>query len=133
IGYWIRQADQALTTHIDAAQSAQGLARLDWQLLNLLHDRGAQPGQAIAHVMQPFADTHRLGEALAALAARGVIEGDGSEASPFRLTEEGRRLHASAAAVQQEVRQKAVQGISQDDYVTAVRVLQRIVENLGSS
>lgn len=48
----------------------------------------------------------------------------------FQRTGEGQRQHGIVLATQKEVRRRAMQGISQEEYVTVVRVLQRIVSNL---
>jgi DNA-binding MarR family transcriptional regulator len=39
-------------------------------------------------------------------------------------------LHAAALASQQAFRARAMSGISDDEYATTIRVLQRLVENL---
>lgn len=64
------------------------------------------------------------------LVDRGLIEEDDKS---LRLTDRGRNLHATALEVQIKIRQQAVQGITEADYVTTVRVLQQIVSNLETS
>lgn len=49
----------------------------------------------------------------------------------FQLTEEGLVAHGTVLTAQQEVRQRAMQGISEEEYATVLRVLQRIVSNLA--
>ncbi|MCI0422953.1 MAG: hypothetical protein L0312_27630, partial [Acidobacteria bacterium] len=48
----------------------------------------------------------------------------------FQRTEEGRRQHGVILATQKEVRQRAMQGIGEEEYATVIRVLQRMVSNL---
>jgi len=125
IGYWIKRADEALTARIDEAQSANGLSRTGWRILNALHDAGSMAREQIAELLRPFASAGSLAEQIAHLSGRGLIESEG-DAAAYRLTDRGRQVHADALATQREIRWRAVQGVSE-----AIRVLQRIVENLG--
>lgn len=130
IGYWLKKADQLLTARIDEAQQVNGVTRLEWQLLNTLHERGSASFEHLAAALHPFADAPALVEALERLVQREAVES--SPGTPeYRLTPSGGRLHAAAAASQDALRRRAMEGISENDYATAVRVLQRIVQNLS--
>ena len=128
IGYWIKQADNLLTAQINAAQSAHGLSRPEWQILNTLKESGGAGREQIFETLRTFVDASSFIELLRHLSERGWIEQTGSE--NFQLTEEGRRQYDVIFATQKEVRRRAMQGISEEEYTTVVRVLQRIVTNL---
>ena len=130
IGYWIKRADEALTARIDEAQAANGLSRTGWQILNAPHDAGSMAREHIPQLLHPSASAGSLVEQIAHLAERGLIESE-RDTTAYRLTDRGRQVHADALASQRAVRQRAVQGVSEADYLTAIRVLQRIVENLS--
>ena len=66
---------------------------------------------------------------LTALRDKGWIVADTS--GEISLTEAGRQAHARILARQKEVRQQLMRGISADEYETVLRVLKRIVTNLG--
>lgn len=129
IGYWIRAAEEALAARINDVQQANGLTRTQWQVLNVLDRANGVSLSQLAEPMRPFADQGPLEAILADLIQRGLVEATGQEAV-YELTEQGRRVHTTALESQTEVRQRAVQGISREDYATTVRVLQRMVENL---
>lgn len=129
IGYWIKQADNTLTAQINAAQSAHGISRPEWQILNTLKETGGVGREQIFETMRTFVDSPSFAELLRRLGERGWIEQQAS--AEYQLTEEGRRQYDAIFATQKEVRQRAMQGISEAEYTTAVRVLQRIVINLG--
>lgn len=134
IGYWLKQADTLLTAQIDHAQAVHGVSRTEWQVINLLMERGHANRTAIFATMRTFVDAATLDAVLAALVARGWVERQ-PETTPgtdaFHLTAEGQRQHAAIFATQKEVRQRAMQGISAEEYATVVRVLQQMVDNLG--
>lgn len=130
IGYWIKRADEALTARIDEAQAANGLSRTGWQILHALHEAGSMTHEQLAELLRPFAGTESLAEQIAHLAGRGLIESE-RDTTAYRLTDRGRQVHADALASKREIRWRAVQGVSEADYLTAMRVLQRIAENLS--
>ena len=132
IGYWLKKADQLLTQCIDDAQHTNHLARTEWQVLNALYDAGTSTESDIAQVMQPFIDIDGLRHILHDLADRNLVETISPDGPKLRLTEHGTSLHAKAMSMQKSIREKAMDGISQDDYTTTVRVLQRIAANLSS-
>lgn len=128
IGYWLRRADELLTEHIDEAQHAQGINRLEWQALNVVRDGEAATYDAIADVLRPFADRTAVQNALERLLRRNVLRETGERRLEF--TADGESLYATALAAQQEVRKRAMTGISEGEYDAAVAVLKRVVTNL---
>lgn len=127
IGFWIRRADELLTTRIDEAQRGNGLDRLDWQVLKVVSEGGATRAR-ITEALHPFANFQTIDTVLSALARRGLTSG--SDAGGFQLTPAGEEMHQHALSLQTLIREKAVSGISPEDYATALAVLQRLVENL---
>ena len=133
IGYWLKQADVLLTEQIDKAQAANEVSRFDWQVLNMLNEMGSASKERIFESMLAFVDAPGVDEIVTRLVGRGWAEQ--SEISKhgtveFHLTEEGRRRHGIILATQKEVRRRAMQGISEEEYATLIRVLKRIVTNL---
>lgn len=130
IGYWLKKADEVLTSRINAAQQANGLTRIEWQILNLLYDTSGATRPYINEILRPFSDEASLATTVESLINRGLVQEAGSDVSQLRLTDEGHLVHRAAVETQTEVRQRAVQGISEADYRTTIRVLQRLVANL---
>ena len=130
IGYWAKKAADVLTVRINEVQQTLGLARTEWQILNSLHEAESATGEQLAEWVRPFADAAVIDAAVLRLTQQGLIEEIGSRASRFQLTKSGQELHQTALSLQKEVRQQAVKDISEPDYLTTVRVLQQLVENL---
>ena len=53
-----------------------------------------------------------------------------NEKGTFQLSDEGRLKHQIILGSQKEIRQRALQSISEEEYTTVISGLQRIVENL---
>lgn len=130
IGYWLKRADELLTSRIDEAQLSNNIARLDWQALNIIREKVTPDRQEVVAVLSPFADAESVGEVLSKLADKGFIRS--SEGQRYSLTSAGADLFERALLTQREIRQRASSGISEADYSTAVKVLKRLVENLES-
>lgn len=136
IGYWLKQADNLLTEQIDKAQAIHGVSRSDWQVLNVLKEIGSASRERIFETMHTFLDASNFNNIITHLIERGWIEQrkvTTTDMEEFQLTREGQRQHEVIFATQKEVRQRAMEGISQEEYATVIRVLQRIVRNLGGN
>jgi DNA-binding MarR family transcriptional regulator len=128
IGYWLKRADEVLTKRIDAAQRSNGLRRLEWQALNVIHERRKATRNEIVDTLRPFADAGAMDDMLGGLVHRELVSG--AAENEFELTQAGVELYDRAHALQQAIRQQAVAGISETEYAMALSVLQRLVENL---
>jgi DNA-binding MarR family transcriptional regulator len=134
VGYWLKQADNLLTEQINKVQAANRVSRFDWQVLNMLNELGSAGRKRLFETMRTFVDEPDFEEILSGLIERGWVEKvSHSGTEEFQLAEEGRRQHAVILATQKEVRARAMQGISEEEYATVIRVLQRIVSNLGGN
>jgi hypothetical protein len=131
IGYWLKQADTAITEHSDQALSVEGFTRTKWQTLHLIFEAGAASRQDIFATMRTFITASELDEILGVFAQCGwLMERNAGEERMLELSEAGKRTHEKVFARQREVRQQTMQGIGGEEYAAAISVLQRIVQNL---
>jgi len=56
IGYWLKQADNLITQHINRVQAANGVSRFEWQVRNLLYEAGAASRERLFETMRTFVD-----------------------------------------------------------------------------
>ncbi|MEV0569196.1 hypothetical protein [Dactylosporangium sp. NPDC050588] len=112
IGYWLRELDQRIEGAFGAALDRQGLRRRHWQLLNGL---GSE---------DPLWEGQ--GECRQDLVQRGWMRQDGA------LTDDGERARAAIAADVAAVRRRVAEGVPVEDYLTTVRTLARMAENLSA-
>lgn len=103
IGYWLKKADEVLTTRINEAQEANGLSRTEWQILNILNETSSATKSQIVEALLPFGDAKMLGSSIDSLIDRGLVEEEGPETNKLRLTTQGQTLHAGALEVQRKV------------------------------
>lgn len=127
IGYWLKRADALLTARIDEAQRENGLTRLEWQILNVIHDARVVHSERVVESLRPFASAFDVIGTLDSLAERSVVA---SADDAFSLTEAGEEMYERALAVQQDIRRQAFEGISEGEYDTTMRALERLVANL---
>jgi hypothetical protein len=126
IGWWLREADARLDAAFDRALDGFPADRRGWQVLSSLARRPS--GEAdVAEALAAFDPPSVIHEVLAQLTSRGwVTEVDDA----LRLTEEGTRVHAAIAPLVDQVREQVSGALPRDDYVTLVRLLQRLTAAL---
>lgn len=131
IGYWLKYADEVITEHVDRMLSDNGFTRFCWQVLNIIYQAGAITESGVFDTMQTFIDRQQLGEILDRFVEQGWLvkrgEGDGAQ---LTLTGAGKAKRETVFELQSEVRRRAMQGITEQEYATVIDVLERMVRNL---
>ncbi|WP_410608930.1 helix-turn-helix domain-containing protein [Amycolatopsis sp. lyj-109] len=127
LGWWLRHLHELLESSMAQALDAESLTRRHWQVLNTIA-LGARTPEQVDTAMAPFAAGEgSMAPKVADLRARGWVAGDGV------LTADGREAHARVETRIEEFRAKAVEGISDDDYRTTLRTLERCAANLEAA
>ncbi|MEV0126435.1 MarR family winged helix-turn-helix transcriptional regulator [Streptomyces sp. NPDC050703] len=134
IGYWSSAAGSAVVHHIRTMLAEMGLTQPQWWVLNQLADapEGRSRDEVVA-VLRGYLDTgdgallHDIG----ALHDRGLITEDA--AGRIALTEEGSALRDRTAGRQEKVRAEIHEGITDEEYVRTLKVLQRMIHNVGGA
>ncbi|MFD9725760.1 MarR family winged helix-turn-helix transcriptional regulator [Streptomyces sp. NPDC059072] len=128
IGYWLSRTDKALTARMNAALADFGLTRLAWQVLNVVADDPEATDASVMGFLAANATPDALADAI------GTVVGDGwavrSRPGRLALTEDGRTRLTEVAARVDAFRALSAHGISDEEYRTAVDVLERMALNL---
>jgi DNA-binding MarR family transcriptional regulator len=131
IGYWLKRADEAITEHVDQVLSDNGFTRSRWQVLNILYQAGAITRGSVFDTMQTFIDARQLDEILDEFVEEGWLVRSGEDDGVhLTLTDAGKTKRETVFKLQGEVRRRAMQGITEQEYATVIDVLQRMVKNL---
>ncbi len=126
IGWWLKEADARLDAAFDRRLQARGVDRRAWQVLASLA-RGPTNRSQLVDSLAPFDRPEVLEGVVGDLTSRGWIE---ESSGLLRLTREGEREQASLATVVDDIRRQVAAALPQDDYVTLVRLLQRLIQGL---
>ncbi len=131
IGYWLKRADEVITEHVDRVLGDNGFTRLRWQVLNIVYQAGTITRGDLFDTMQTFIDARQLDELIDEFVKEGWLirhgEGDGAQ---LAITDAGKDKRETVFELQSEVRRRAMRGITEQEYVTVIGVLQRMVKNL---
>jgi len=130
IGYWLKRLDSAIENALAATLAAEGLARRHWQTMNLLAERPSdEPG--LTEALRPFWGQGAITphEVLGDLERRALVVND---AGLYALTAEGRTTRARIAEKVDATRSQLVNGVTREEYLATVQVLQRMTANLDS-
>ncbi|MFI1205476.1 MarR family winged helix-turn-helix transcriptional regulator [Streptomyces sp. NPDC020883] len=131
IGYWLNRTDKALTRHMNDMLAEFGRTRIAWQVLNVIHDTPQVTDAQVLSTLSANADTPTLTAAIDAV----LVESWATRPAPNRLslTPDGRQRLARIAEHVDTFRTLSTAGISQDEYCTAVHVLERMTRNLETA
>ncbi|MFB8381660.1 MarR family winged helix-turn-helix transcriptional regulator [Streptomyces rubiginosohelvolus] len=133
IGYWSWAAHEATVTHIRSALAEHGLTQPPWWVLNQLDeaDEEGRDRAELVTMLSGYLDTGADGmeEAIADVLARGLATEDSG--SRLRLTPEGRALREKALARVARASAEIHEGIPEAEFVAALKVLQRMIHNVG--
>ncbi|MBT2396516.1 MarR family winged helix-turn-helix transcriptional regulator [Streptomyces sp. ISL-100] len=129
IGYWSWAAHNSVVTHIRTALAELGLSQPQWWVLNQLVDHPeGRPRTDVVAVLEGYLSVGGvLEDEIDALAARKLITQDGDKR--LRFTDEGRALQKTTAARQEVLRAEIHAGITDEEYVRTLKVLQRMIHN----
>ncbi|WP_103340291.1 MarR family winged helix-turn-helix transcriptional regulator [Amycolatopsis sp. CA-126428] len=127
LGWWLRHLHELLESSMARTLDAESLTRRHWQVLNTIA-LGARTPEQVDTAMAPFVTGEgSMAPKVADLRARGWVGQDDT------LTADGREAHTRVEERIKEFRAKAVEGISDDDYRTTLRTLERCAANLGAA
>ncbi|MER6251628.1 MarR family winged helix-turn-helix transcriptional regulator [Streptomyces sp. NPDC001584] len=128
IGYWLNRTDQALTASMDALLADFGLTRLGWQVLGVVKDDPQATDTAVLTALAANADVPALTSAVTSVLAGGWVTRP--QPDHLALTDGGRARLAEVARRVDAFRERSATGITHEEYVTAVTVLERMTRNL---
>ncbi len=131
IGYWLNRTDQALTASMNSVLADFGLTRLGWQVLNAVEDDPQVTDADLPGALAVDADSEALAAAVLAVLADGWVTRPGP--GRLALTDDGRLRAAEVARRVAAFRAASAAGITREEYVTAVTVLERMTHNLTAS
>ncbi len=131
IGYWLKHVDEVITEHVDRVLNDNGFTRLRWQALNTIYEEGAVGRLSLDAAMSTFVDSGELNEIVSEFVQEGwVIEHDSGDTTELTLTGAGKSERGTIFKLQSNVRRQAMQGITEQEYITVIDVLQRMAKNL---
>jgi DNA-binding MarR family transcriptional regulator len=128
IGYWLKELDRLVDERFAEDLAAGGLSRRHWQMLHSLAD-GPRPADEVRDGLAPFwTDPAEWEIQLAQLVDRGLVV---DEAGTLALTDSGRATHEEAFARIGRRRRAMVDGITDEQYVETVRILEKMAANMA--
>ncbi|MFQ6398246.1 MarR family winged helix-turn-helix transcriptional regulator [Nocardia sp. KC 131] len=129
IGYWLKELDRLVTARFEEDLAAGDLSRRQWQMLNSLAE-GPRPAGEVRDGLAPFwTEAGEWDAQLARLVERGLVVEDSGKLS---LTDVGRATHDDAFARIGRRRRAMVEGITDEQYLETVRILEKMAANMAA-
>ncbi|TCK22446.1 MarR family winged helix-turn-helix transcriptional regulator [Pseudonocardia endophytica] len=131
IGFVARRLDETVTEYVGNLLAGFGAERRHWQMMRRVHE---QPGLAVGEYVESARVFYAEESVLATveeLRERGWLAVTGSgEDRLMTLTAEGESTFSAMAAEQEGTWDRMLDGLSYADYLTVVRLLEAMTENL---
>ncbi|MET9678594.1 MarR family winged helix-turn-helix transcriptional regulator [Streptomyces sp. NPDC006482] len=131
IGYWSGLAHTAVTRHLRDAMARDDVTQPQYWVLNRVNGGPAAPSrEEVVDQLTHLADgPHEIGRAVDQLLHRGWLRMD-DDAGRLRLTEAGEAARVRTRQLVTELRAEVHEGIDDEEYVAALKVLRRMVANI---
>lgn len=132
IGYWSWAAYKAVVDRTRAALAEIGTTQPQWwALAQVARADTVRTREEVSGLLRGYLDAGReiMQSEIDTVVARGWITEDAG--GRLGITAEGRAFYGKAAALQDELRAERHAGVSDEEYVTTLKVLQRFIHNTG--
>ncbi|MER8003138.1 MarR family winged helix-turn-helix transcriptional regulator [Streptomyces sp. NPDC095613] len=132
IGYWSWAAYKAVVTRTRAALAEIGTTQPQWWILAQVARADSVKTRAeVTRILRDYLDTGP--EAMESEINRTIEQGRLTEDADGRLgiTADGRAFYNRAAVLQDELWAERHAGVSDEEYLTTLKVLQRFIHNTG--
>ncbi|MEU0584027.1 MarR family winged helix-turn-helix transcriptional regulator [Streptomyces sp. NPDC006132] len=132
IGYWSWAAYKAVVDRTRAALAGIGTTQPQWWVLaQVARADTAKTRDEVSRLLRNYLDTgsETLESEIDSTITRGWITEDSE--GVLTLTAEGRAFYDKAAALQDELWAERHAGVSDEEYLTTLKVLQRFIHNTG--
>ncbi|WP_329306923.1 MarR family winged helix-turn-helix transcriptional regulator [Streptomyces sp. NBC_01260] len=130
IGYWSGLAHSAVTRHLRDAMAAIDVTQPQYWVLNRVNGGPATPSrEEVVSQLTPLTDgPHEISRVVDQLIHRGWLSIDTGKL--LRLTDAGEAARVRLRELVTELRAVVHDGISDEEYVAALKVLRRMVANV---
>jgi DNA-binding MarR family transcriptional regulator len=135
IGYLLKRLDEAIEEYVNDLLGAQyQLGRFHWQLLRSAHLQPGLDRPTFAASATMFYDDQQLTGLIADLVNRDWIRTEGPPgAEELSLTDAGESGFAAMSRTQQSSWARLRQGITDDEYLSTVLILEKMINNMEAA
>ncbi len=129
LGFWTVRAGEAIRARTRGALEDMGVRQPEWWVLHQLST--APDGLGTDYLVEklgPNDTPEAIEDALGTVVEHGWATRDGNS---LTLTDSGATVFAAAADLQTELQRERMQGITEEEFVTTITVLQRTIANVG--
>lgn len=130
IGYWSGRAHAAVTRHLRDAMARMDVTQPQYWVLNRVNGGPTEPSRdEVISQLTPLADgPHEIPRVVDQLLHRAWLRVDAEQR--LHLTEAGEEARVRLRTLATEQRAVVHEGVSDEEYVAALKVLRRIIANV---
>ena len=130
IGYLARRLDEAITEYVDTLMTTNfEVGRRHWQLMRRVHDSPALPAAEYIESAKVFYGEDVVRDIIGTVESRGWLTRS-PDSEEMTLTEQGEVAFARMKETQDNTWDALLKGLTMDDYITVVTLLEKMIDNL---
>jgi DNA-binding MarR family transcriptional regulator len=130
IGWYLKEADQQMTTYINEGFRKLDITRFHWMLLRNISERKSVNTQQFYLEVKHYVTEQQFREIVQSLITRGWVAEDDNYNCSF--TTVGEVIFQEITEIQQVRTAQIMQGISEDEYAQIINLLSKIIRNTAS-
>jgi uncharacterized protein (TIGR02246 family) len=127
IGAIVKNADTVFSSIVRSTQNGGSFNRVEWQLLNLLQEKGSVSKKELYDFLAFFEPEKKMDALINEFGKRGLASITAEEVA---ITLKGKGVFEEAFEVQEKIKEKALEGLTDTDYETTVSTIKKMVENI---
>ncbi|MFJ8042666.1 MarR family transcriptional regulator [Kitasatospora sp. NPDC096147] len=133
VGYWAGLAHEVVTAHLRDAMARIDVTQPQYWVLNRVHGGSVAPGRAeVVEQLAPLAaGPEEIGRTVDQLLHRGWLRADREQR--LHLTGDGEAARLRLRALVTGLRTVVHEGVADEEYAAALRVLRRMVANVRAA
>jgi DNA-binding MarR family transcriptional regulator len=129
VGYWSNIAGRAVIKHLRDAMARIDVTQPQWWTINRVGSDGATREEVVAQLASVADSPDDISRVVDQLLHRGWLSIDAG--SRLHLTDAGQAANARVAELVTGLRAEIHAGITDEEYVAALKVLRRMIHNVG--
>jgi len=127
IGWYLKEADQQITTFMNNIFSDIDISRFHWMVLRNISERGSINKWEFFKEVKAFVTVQEFAEIIQSMVDRAWIVVTADDTCTFTAT--GEEAFKQVAAIRENKMAQMMRGISDEEYKLTLSVLNRIIEN----
>lgn len=127
IGVWVKKADYVFTNLIRETSGNGTFNRIEWQFFNFINENGPVSENKVTEFLSFFSDKPVIMKVFNRFEIEDLVINNQGK---IMITNNGKKVYEELLKIQEQIKEKATEGITPANYIITIKTLQKIMDNL---